>query len=104
MSYTCPSGTLRAGEAVSNLSECNVEANTSLMPTIWNGISVAIGVIGVAAVIVIIMGGVTYVTSQGDAGKVTKAKNTIIYGVIGLVISILAFAIVNFVLRNVFVK
>ena len=102
MSYTCPPGSIRAGEVVNNMSECNVETGTSLMPTIWTGINVLLGVLGVAAVIVIILGGVTYVTSQGDASKVTKAKNTIIYGVIGLVISLLAFAIVNFVLVNIF--
>ena len=104
MSYTCPDGTIRANQSVSNLSDCNIEAGTDLMGTIWDGISVAIGVIGLAAVVVIILGGVTYITSQGDAGKVTKAKNTILYGVIGLVVAILAFAIVNFVLKNIFKK
>ncbi|MBR5621447.1 hypothetical protein IKW75_03155, partial [Candidatus Saccharibacteria bacterium] len=91
MSYTCPTGSIRAGETVSNMSECNVEANTSLMSTTWTAINVLLGVLGVAAVIIIILGGVTYVTSQGDASKVAKAKNTIIYGVIGLVIALLAF-------------
>ena len=40
-------------------------------------------------------------TSAGDAGKVKKAKDTILYGVIGLVIVVLAFAIVNFVIVNI---
>lgn len=102
MSYSCPAGTLRANSIVENLSECNVEKDVSLMPTIWSGINVALGVLGLVAVIVIIIGGVTYVTSQGEAAKVTKAKNTIIYGVVGLVVSLLAFAIVNFVLTKVF--
>lgn len=65
-------------------------------------INVALGVIGFVAVVMIIMGGVQYTTSSGDAAKVTKAKNTIMYGVIGLVIALLAFAIVNFILSNVF--
>ena len=65
-------------------------------------INVALGVIGFVAVVMIIMGGVQYTTSSGDAAKVTKAKNTILYGVVGLVIALLAFAIVNFVLSNVF--
>ncbi|MBR5408525.1 hypothetical protein IK112_01080 [Candidatus Saccharibacteria bacterium] len=65
-------------------------------------INVALGVIGFVAVVMIIMGGVQYTTSSGDTAKVTKAKNTIMYGVIGLVIALLAFAIVNFVLQNVF--
>ncbi len=65
-------------------------------------INVALGVIGFVAVVMIIMGGVQYTTSSGDAAKVTKAKNTIMYGVVGLVIALLAFAIVNFILTNVF--
>jgi hypothetical protein len=57
-----------------------------------------IGIIGIVAVVMIIMGGITYATSQGDPAKVKKGKDTILYGVIGVVVSLLAFAIVNFVL------
>lgn len=57
-------------------------------------------VLGVVAVIVIIIGGISYMTSSGDAGKVKKAKDTILYGVIGLVICVLAFAIVNWIVGS----
>ncbi len=57
-------------------------------------------VIGMVAVVMIILGGVNYATSQGDPAKATKAKNTIMYAVIGLVITLLAIAIVNFVLSS----
>ncbi len=53
--------------------------------------------VGVIAVIVIIIGGVFYMTSQGDPGKIKRAKETILYAVIGLVVSLSAFAIVTFV-------
>ena len=46
----------------------------------------------------IIYGGFRYITSGGDSGKVTGAKNTIIYAVIGLVIVVLAQVIVKFIL------
>ena len=59
--------------------------------------NVVIGVIGVVAVIAIIIGGVQYVTSAGDSGKAQTARNTILYAVIGLIVAILSFAIVNFV-------
>ena len=71
------------------------------MPTIQTIINLALAVLGIVAVIIIIVGGVTYTTSQGDPAKITKAKNTIMYGVIGLVVALLAFAIVNFVLSNI---
>ncbi len=55
-------------------------------------------IVGIIAVIMLIIGGIRYVTSGGDAKKVTDAKNTVLYAIIGLVISFLAFAIVNFVI------
>lgn len=65
---------------------------------LFQGISnILIFLVGAIAVIVIIFGGLRYVTSTGDAARVKQAKDTILYGVIGLVIAILAFAIVNFV-------
>ena len=69
--------------------------------TIGNILNIIIGSLGVIAVIVIIIGGVLYMTSSGDRGKVKKAKDTILYGVIGLIICVLAAAIVNFVIANV---
>ena len=55
-------------------------------------------IIGILSVIMLIVGGLKYAVSAGDAKKVTDAKNTILYALIGLIISILAYAIVNFVL------
>lgn len=53
---------------------------------------------GIIAVIMIIVGGIRYVTSGGDQNSVKAAKDTVLYSVIGLVITILAFAIVRFVI------
>ena len=72
-----------------------------LSSTIGTIISFALGVIGVLCVVIIIVGGVTYTTSQGDSAKVAKATKTILYGVVGLVVCLLAFAIVNFVLSGI---
>jgi hypothetical protein len=54
-------------------------------------------VAGVVAVIVIIIAGYMYVTSNGDSAVVVKAKNAITYAVVGLVFIVLAFAITWFV-------
>ena len=67
---------------------------------VQNIVNAIIGILGVVAVVVIIYGGVQYMTSSGDSGKVKKAKDTILYGVIGLVICALAFAITNFVIGS----
>ena len=55
-------------------------------------------IVGIVAVIMLIIGGIRYVVSGGDSKKVTDAKNTILYAIIGLIICFLAFAIVNFVI------
>ena len=75
--------------------------STDLTGTIKQIISVAIFAVGIISVVVIIIGGVNYAMSQGDPGKVKKGKDTIMYGIIGLVVAILAFAIVNFALGAV---
>lgn len=54
-------------------------------------------ILGAISVIMIIVAGIRYATSGGDAGSVTAAKNTLMYAVIGLVVAILSYAIVNFV-------
>jgi hypothetical protein len=48
----------------------------------------------------IIVGGLRYITSGGDSGNVSTAKNTIIYAIVGLVIVALAQLIVHFVLNQ----
>lgn len=66
-----------------------------------NIVNVVLWVVGILSVIMLIWGGIRYITSAGDSNKVTSAKNTIMYAVIGLVISILAFAITNFVINQI---
>lgn len=58
-------------------------------------------VVGIVSVIMIIVGGLRYVLSNGDQSQVSAAKNTILYSVVGLVVAILSFAIVGFVLDRV---
>lgn len=60
-------------------------------------INILLTILGIIAVIMIIFGGIRYTTSAGDASRVKAAKDTIMYSVVGLVVAILAFAIVNFV-------
>ena len=64
-------------------------------------INIFIAVMGVIAVIMIIYGGISLVLSLGNAEKVRKAKNIIIYSAIGLLVVLISFAIINFVLDNV---
>lgn len=99
----CPDGT-PSTDQTKGLAGCtglaDAKNSDNLMLTLNKIINIVIGVIGFAAVAMTIYGGVQYTTSAGDPGKVKKAKDTIMYGIVGLVIAILAFAIVNFVLSS----
>ncbi len=70
----------------------------SLFKTIVN---VLLFIIGAVSVIMIIVGGFRYVTSGGDQAHVKAAKDTILYAVVGLIVALLAFAIVGFVAQNI---
>lgn len=67
---------------------------------IKNVIDIVSLIVGVAAVVMIIIGGLRYVTSNGDSGQVGNAKNTILYAVVGLVVVALAQVIVKFVVAK----
>lgn len=56
---------------------------------------------GIAAVIMIIIGGIKYAAANGDSGSVQSAKNTILYAVVGLIVVIMAAAITNYVITNI---
>jgi len=56
--------------------------------------------LGTIAIIAIIVGGIRYTTSDGDSSKVKQGKDTVLYAVIGLIVALLAYTIVNFVIAR----
>ncbi|MBQ3436599.1 hypothetical protein IJG26_01430 [Candidatus Saccharibacteria bacterium] len=79
----------------------DVADNNTLEADVKTILSSIIGVLGFVCVVVMIIGGFNYMTSSGDAGKVKKAKDTILYGLIGLIVCVLAFALVQFVIGSI---
>lgn len=73
-------------------------APTSIDGIIQTIVNILLFLLGAISVIMIVIGGFKYATSQGDSSSLSSAKNTILYAVIGLVVAIAAFAIVNFVI------
>lgn len=88
-------GVSQAQDGLDKINSGNTTDLTGSIKTILSSVFIVVGII---AVVVIIIGGINYTLSQGDPGKVKKAKDTILYGIIGLVVALLAFAIVQFVL------
>ncbi len=57
--------------------------------------------VGVVAVLFLIIGGVQYITSAGNPDSVNKAKTTILYAVIGIIVTLVAWAVVSFVISSI---
>ncbi len=81
----------------------NCALNECINPTdmVSSAIQWALGMIGVVSAVFVVYGGISYSTSAGDPGKVQKAKNTILYALIGLIIVALAEAITAFVTNTI---
>ena len=62
--------------------------------------NVLLFLIGAISVIMLIIGGIRYVVSGGDSSAVQSAKNTILYAIVGVIVAILAYAVVNFVISS----
>ncbi len=89
-----------AGSAISQSAQqaCGSSCgNASLTATFASVSNALIFVIGSVSVIMIIVGGLRFVTSAGDAKQAESARNTILYAVIGVIVAASAFAIVSFV-------
>src|SRR3989339_1570232 len=85
--------------------EGNVQAATGLGNTdpriiIANIIRIALGFLGIIAVLIIIYGGWLWMTAAGEASPVDKAKKTLVSAVIGLIIILMSFALASFILNN----
>ncbi len=73
----------------------------SLNKVITGVINLLSAIAGIAAVIMIIISGIRYISSQGEAQAVSGAKRGLMYAVVGLIVVALAQFIVRFVLTNV---
>ena len=58
--------------------------------------NILIAFVAIISVIMVVWGGFRYATSSGDPAKVTSARQTLTYGIIGLVVALLAFAVISF--------
>ena len=89
--------TLQEGAEAARCDGCpeDLFGNTGVFKQVTNTI---LYIVGIIAVIMLIIGGIKYVISGGDSKKVTDAKNTVLYAIIGMVIAVFSYAIVTFVL------
>lgn len=75
-------------------------AKQDLPDVITTIINVMLFIAAALAVIMIIYGGIRYITAHGDEKQVKVAKDTIVYSVVGLIIAIIAYALVTFIFNR----
>ena len=75
----------------------SIDGKDGLIKTVVN---ILLWAVGILSVIMIIFSGFRYITSSGDASKTKSAQNTLIYSVVGLIVAIMAWAIVNMVINR----
>lgn len=92
----CPPGT-PSDSAICQNSNNAGKSFGSYLQTISNTL---LFVLGAVAVITIIIAGVRYTTSHGDPKAVQVAKDTLLYAVIGIIVALMAYAIVSFVVTQ----
>lgn len=86
-----------AQSAIKGIDATGTQTNKSMNDIIKDVVGVMMFILGALAVIMIVYSGIQYVISMGDSNKIAKAKNTLIYSIVGLVVAIFAYAIVSFV-------
>lgn len=86
-----------ANSAKGDGQQSNLDGNTGVFKTISD---VMLYIIGAISVIMLIIGGIRYVVSGGEQAAVTSAKNTILYSIVGIIVAIVAYAVVNFVITS----
>lgn len=72
-----------------------IDGNNGVIRTVSN---ILIWVVGIVSVIMIMWSGFKYITAAGDTSKVASAKSSLIYAIVGLIVAIMAYAIVNFIM------
>ena len=97
-----PAGTGARAEACKALGGSGCDGgDTQVAKVIATAINILSAIGGLIAVIMIIIGGIKYITSGGDSNSVSSAKNTILYAIVGLIVVAFAQVIVQFVLERV---
>ena len=93
----CTAGDATTFNAVTGTCNEDGDVQNNAPALVGTIINIMLYIIGILCVIMIIWGGITYTTSRGKDDKVKSAKNTILYATIGLVVALIAWALVNWV-------
>lgn len=91
---------LRTLAAVINQNEIELPKGGLTSHSVLSALQLVFGIAGAVTLLIITVAGIQYVMSQGDPQNTNRARNTIIYALVGLVICVSAFSIVTFALSH----
>ena len=98
LSDACSNSQVTSSSSAQNICGSQNDNATNIIKVV---VEVLLYIVGVISVIMLIVGGIRYTTSAGNSSQITAAKNTIMYALIGLVVSAVAIGIVQFVLTGI---
>ena len=84
-----------------NAAGANMDQGAEVDGIVGNVVNVFLYIVGAVAVIMVIFGGFQYMTSAGDPSKASKGRNTVVYAIVGLLLAVFAYAIINYVLDEI---
>lgn len=90
---------INPGDVPQNISQAT-GGESSARALVLNIVNFFLGFLGIIAVIMIIYGGIMYVTAAGDQTKIDNAKKIIMYAIVGIIIVLISFALVNTVIQG----
>lgn len=97
----CPNSNTSKGQVLDGVGQTGGDCSgDGVFSVVQTAVEIISYIAGIAAVIVVILAGLKYITSAGDANKITSAKNTLVYALIGLAIAALAQGLVQFVINT----
>lgn len=82
----------------SAFSQLGGDGSADLATFLKNAINTLLFIAGITAVVIIVVGAIRFVTSEGDSNQATRARSTVVYAAVGLVVCVASYAIINFVL------
>ena len=96
-----PAAALAQSGFATNVESFEGTSSEPLLDAITNIVNTLLSLAALVAAVFIVIGGVRYVTSQGDDDAVAAAKNTILYAAIGIIVILLSAVLVNFVIGSI---
>lgn len=86
-------------DVAQNAGNLGLNASSDLITIVENVVNVLLGIVGFIALLMVVWGGIRYIISRGNDDEVEKAKYTIFYALVGLLVIGISAALVNFVLQ-----